>query len=119
MVDGRHTEPGQREGRLNRDQSVRDPDGQPGRHGRHPAIRTPTLVLWGGADAFVPADNAQAIAAALPDSELVILEGVGHFSHDDDPEGYAEALSDWFARLAARPAACPCNAPSWSGMSAA
>jgi pimeloyl-ACP methyl ester carboxylesterase len=60
-----------------------------------PAITTPTLVLWGADDVFVPAANARAIANALPDSELVLLDGVGHFSHDDDPAAYVGALETW------------------------
>lgn len=60
-----------------------------------PSLRTPALVLWGGDDVFVPASNARAIAKALPDARLVILDGVGHFSHDDAPEAYGAELRDW------------------------
>ncbi|MBX2803176.1 MAG: alpha/beta hydrolase [Myxococcales bacterium] len=59
------------------------------------SILTPTLVLWGGDDVFVPADNAHAIADALPHSRRVVLEGVGHFSHDDAPDAYARELVAW------------------------
>lgn len=69
------------------------------------SMTTPTLVLWGGADVFVPADNARAIAAALPNSQLTILEGVGHFSQDDDPVAYATALRSWLAANATSAAA--------------
>ena len=65
------------------------------------AIETPTLVLWGGEDVFVPPDNARQIAAALPDSRLCILDGVGHFSHDDDPARYGAELRRWLAERAA------------------
>ncbi|MEM6930640.1 MAG: alpha/beta hydrolase [Myxococcota bacterium] len=61
------------------------------------SITTPTLVLWGGDDVFVSADNARAIAGILPHARLTVLEGVGHFSHDDDPEAYAAALLPWLA----------------------
>lgn len=59
------------------------------------SMMTPTFVLWGGDDVFVPADNARAIADVLPNSQLQILDGVGHFSHDDAPEPYADALLEW------------------------
>ena len=73
------------------------------------SILTPTLVLWGGDDVFVPAENARAIADALPHCQLAILDGVGHFSHDDDPNAYAQALLSWLDAhdAGARPASAP------------
>lgn len=59
------------------------------------SMKTPTLVLWGGADEFVGPENARAIASALPHGRLVVLDGVGHFSHDDDPNAYGEVLESW------------------------
>ncbi len=37
-----------------------------------------TLVLVGSRDLVTPADHSRAIAAALPDAELVVVEGAGH-----------------------------------------
>jgi pimeloyl-ACP methyl ester carboxylesterase len=63
-----------------------------------PEMLVPSLVLWGGADAFVPPSNARDIAAALPMATLRILDGVGHFSHDDAPERYAAELLAWLEK---------------------
>ena len=38
----------------------------------------PTLVLVGGSDRVTPEDHSRAIAEALPDAELVVVEGAGH-----------------------------------------
>ncbi len=56
------------------------------------AVQVPTLLLWGERDVFVLPENAERIAARLPDARVVRLKEAGHFSHDDDVEGYAAAL---------------------------
>jgi pimeloyl-ACP methyl ester carboxylesterase len=37
-----------------------------------------TLVLVGGRDVITPVDHSRTIAAALPDAQLVVVEGAGH-----------------------------------------
>jgi 3-oxoadipate enol-lactonase len=50
-------------------------------------IQTPTLILAGKDDAFLPsAAAAQEMAALLPRSRLQILEGWGHMSYLSEPE---------------------------------
>jgi len=58
--------------------------------GRVGAIRAPTLVLAGAHDAN--ADQARALAAAIPDARLVVLEGAGHISNLRVPERFAAEL---------------------------
>jgi 3-oxoadipate enol-lactonase len=41
-------------------------------------INSPTLVIHGSEDRYVPPSNARALAAALPDARLRILDGAGH-----------------------------------------
>jgi rifampin ADP-ribosylating transferase len=41
-------------------------------------IDAPTLILWGDRDTFLPRDDQEALAGAIPGSELVTYEGVGH-----------------------------------------
>jgi len=43
-----------------------------------PAIRIPTLLVYGDRDVRAPLDVAEALHAAIPESRLVILPGVGH-----------------------------------------
>ncbi|MGF1467398.1 MAG: alpha/beta fold hydrolase [Sandaracinaceae bacterium] len=56
------------------------------------SVEVPTLLLWGERDVFVPPENAERIAARLGDVRVVRLPEAGHFSHDDDVEGYADNL---------------------------
>jgi pimeloyl-ACP methyl ester carboxylesterase len=65
-------------------------------------VSTPTLLLWGQRDVYVPPENATALKARLKNSEVRLLAGAGHFSHDDDPEGYASAVVEWCLRHEAR-----------------
>ena len=53
-------------------------------------IRCPTLVLGGELDPITPVADAEDIAAAIPNSQLVIFEGAGHGVFRDKPE---EALA--------------------------
>jgi pimeloyl-ACP methyl ester carboxylesterase len=42
------------------------------------SIKTPTLVIHGDSDRMANVSGGKAIAAAIPGSELVIIEGMGH-----------------------------------------
>lgn len=48
-------------------------------------VRAPTLLLWGEQDAMIPPANAADYRAALPHSTLVMLPGLGHLPHEEDP----------------------------------
>ncbi len=41
-------------------------------------IMTPTLLITGDLDRLIPAGNSKLIAALIPGSRVVVLEGVGH-----------------------------------------
>jgi pimeloyl-ACP methyl ester carboxylesterase len=46
-----------------------------------PTIRVPTLLVYGDRDVRASLDVAEALRAAIPESILVILAGVGHMSN--------------------------------------
>ena len=46
----------------------------------------PSLVFWGMRDPYIPARFAHEYAQALPNSELVELDGAGHWWWLDRPE---------------------------------
>lgn len=47
-------------------------------------LTCPSLVLWGDRDIYLPARFAEAYAGALPDAQLELLAGAGHWPWIDD-----------------------------------
>jgi pimeloyl-ACP methyl ester carboxylesterase len=60
-----------------------------------PEIRTPTLVIGGRRDRFVPLPNAEFLHERLPASELAVLD-TGHFTWEDGADEYAELVTRWW-----------------------
>lgn len=60
--------------------------------------KIPTLIACGDHDLITPVDRSEAMAAALPKSELVIVAGAGHLVQLEQPE----AIDDALIRLVAR-----------------
>lgn len=56
------------------------------------SITAPTLVLWGDADRLVAPDLAPYVAAAIPDSRLLVLADIGHTAMMEDPVTTARAV---------------------------
>jgi pimeloyl-ACP methyl ester carboxylesterase len=56
-------------------------------------LACPALVLWGDRDIYLPTRFAEAYAGVLPDAELEILPGVGHWPWIDDPSVTDRILS--------------------------
>ena len=50
------------------------------------AIKLPTRVIVGELDPATPVAASQAIHAAIPGSELVIVPGVSHMLHNEEPD---------------------------------
>lgn len=55
-------------------------------------ISAPTLVIWGDTDRLVAPDLAPYVAAAIPDSRLLVMEHIGHTAMMEDPVGSARLL---------------------------
>ena len=55
-------------------------------------LAMPTLVLFGAEDPYLPPSNADRLARGLPNAELQLLPGAGHFLMEDAPEEVAERL---------------------------
>lgn len=55
-------------------------------------IQVPSLVLAGREDRIVPVEEAEAMARALSQGRLVVLEGAGHLPMLEQPEATARAL---------------------------
>jgi pimeloyl-ACP methyl ester carboxylesterase len=66
------------------------------------AIRTPTLVMHGEADAIVPVATGRALAAAIPGAKLILYPGVGHVPMEQTPDQSARDLRAFMASLPPR-----------------
>ena len=54
--------------------------------------KVPTLIACGDRDLITPAEHSQAMAAALPKSELLIVGGAGHLVQLEQPKVIDDAL---------------------------
>ena len=58
-------------------------------------ITQPTLVLAGAEDQVVPLKRQEFLAELIPYAKLGVLEGIGHMTMLEDPEGTTEAIYAW------------------------
>ena len=58
-----------------------------------PNVTAPSLVLHGELDELVSEEQARALADALPEGTLQILENTGHVAHLDNPNALGEAIA--------------------------
>lgn len=52
----------------------------------------PALVVWGAADPYIPAEQAELQRESFPRAEVVMLEHSGHWPFVDDPEAVERAV---------------------------
>ncbi|MFG3100306.1 alpha/beta fold hydrolase [Streptomyces sp. NPDC048182] len=64
----------------------------------------PVLVLAGVRDLVTPSEHSEAVAALLPDAELVLVPDAGHLVMLEHPELVTDRLADLLARAGAVPA---------------
>ena len=57
-----------------------------------PRIAVPTLLIWGELDARSPLSVARQFEEAIPNTQLVIIEGAGHVSNLEQPERVNQAV---------------------------
>jgi epoxide hydrolase 4 len=60
-------------------------------------LRVPAIVVWGELDRVTPLHLATRVARDL-EAPLVVLPGVGHFVHEEDPHGLAQAVVELVGR---------------------
>ena len=71
--------------------------------GRLTGLGVPALVLWGAGDPFAPVASAERFQRELPGSELVVVDGAGHFVFEDAPRETAAAVTGFLERQARAP----------------
>ncbi|MFE5777296.1 alpha/beta fold hydrolase [Brachybacterium sp. NPDC056505] len=63
------------------------------------AVRCPVAIGWGEEDPWIPVEQADRLAAALPGRPTPrLLPGVGHLAPLEAPRAVAEAVRQWLAR---------------------
>ena len=66
--------------------------------GRLHEIKVPTLITVGSFDLALPPMYAQEVAAAIPDSELVVFRDGGHLHNIERPEEFNRVTLDFLHR---------------------
>ncbi len=61
-------------------------------------LKMPTLILWGAQDRLIPPRYGQAFAKDIADSQLVVLDGLGHVPHEEDPARSLAALQPFLSK---------------------
>lgn len=57
-----------------------------------PQLKVPTLLIWGSLDARSPMYVAEQFKQAIPDAQLVVIEGAGHVSNLERPDEFTDAI---------------------------
>ncbi|MFC4036222.1 alpha/beta fold hydrolase [Streptomyces polygonati] len=64
------------------------------------SLGVPALVVVGRHDVICGVRWAEELNKLIPGSELVVLEGSGHFGHIEEPERFSRAVADFVASTA-------------------
>jgi pimeloyl-ACP methyl ester carboxylesterase len=64
-------------------------------------ITAPTLIIWGERDGLLSRDDEEALAAAIPGSQLIMYDDTGHLVLWEQPERVANDLTDFVKGLSA------------------
>lgn len=65
-------------------------------------LDTPTMILWGAQDGWLPPEMGEELAEAIPDARLRHVPDAGHFAQEDNPDGFADAIGDFLAEVGYR-----------------
>ena len=77
-----------------------------------PTITTPALVMAGDKGLFIPEACSRELAAALPNGELVVLNGASHVLPLERPVECKALILDFLYRLATQRGELPSTRPS-------
>jgi pimeloyl-ACP methyl ester carboxylesterase len=58
-------------------------------------IQTPTLIMWGDGDPYVPLDFAKKLKDDIPNSTLQVILRTGHFEIEERPEDVRAQLKEF------------------------
>lgn len=61
-------------------------------------VRTPTQILWGEEDRWIPVERGEALERRIPGAQLTRVANAGHLLQEDAPEAIVAALLDFLPR---------------------
>ncbi len=64
-----------------------------------PQLTTPTLVVTGDDDRWVPTSQSIRLASELPNADLVVIPNCGHVAQEECPQEFLEAVISFLGRL--------------------
>jgi haloalkane dehalogenase len=67
--------------------------------GRLAQLGVPELIVWGAEDRFAGVRMAHRFHEELPGSELVVVDGAGHFVWEEAPEAAGAAVAGFVSRV--------------------
>lgn len=59
-------------------------------------IKVPTLIMWGRNDRWIPPADAEQFHHAIPGSQLIWYDGLGHIPMEEDPQHTAADAAHFF-----------------------
>lgn len=62
-------------------------------------ITAPTLILWGAEDQLIYASAATSFAERIPDTHVVVYEGIGHLPMEEAPDDVARDIDAFLDRV--------------------
>ena len=65
-------------------------------------IKAPIIYILGGASNIVPVETQMDIRQALPQAEIVMLPGLGHYPSDEKPVEFLAVVDRFLAASGAR-----------------
>jgi haloalkane dehalogenase len=65
------------------------------------ALGVPALIVWGADDRFAGVRMAHRFHEEIADSQLLVIEGAGHFVWEDEPERTGQATGKFLSGLRA------------------
>ena len=66
-------------------------------------IRSPALYVLGGKSTIVSEATQQQLKSTIPDCQIVVIPGLGHYPHLEAPGPYVDLVADFLARRALTP----------------
>lgn len=60
------------------------------------SIKVPTLIMWGRNDRWISPDDAELFHHAIPGSQLIWYDGLGHIPMEEDPQRTAADAARFF-----------------------